>query len=156
MQIVALRESLYFQNGHRTYTILNVVESALIAMDSALEWNGRQRSRIGSRDNRRMNNLLRNCLRFQLCSPECESIYLLHPGPRQVVLSIPVSVARTSIKNLTLTRMQDYYLYSRIKLPTTSLFIFEVLINAEALFFQLVNSVRNITKLAKFRRREYE
>lgn len=38
-----------------------------------------------------MNNLLRNCLCFQLCSPECGFLYLLHSN-LGAVLSDPVSV----------------------------------------------------------------
>lgn len=65
---------LVLPNGRRKRTrfwmSLNIVR-----MDHALA--KRQPStvsRIGSRHNRRMNNLLRNCLRFQLCSLECESL----------------------------------------------------------------------------------
>lgn len=93
----ALQKLVLPKRPPESYTILNVVECALIAMDHTLV---KRQRRIGSHDNRRMNNLLRNCLRFQLCSHEYESIYLLHPClPRQVVVSIPVSVSQNVDKN---------------------------------------------------------
>lgn len=130
MQIISLRESLYFLNGDptlKTYMILNVIEydcdGPYITGNVS-----RQRNWIGFRDNRCMNNLLRNCLCFQLWSPECFYIYCI-PEPRRAVLSDPMSDINTRLCAIVKIKIITYICIHK-KVLYLSVFIFEIFVIA--------------------------